>query len=397
MPACGCHAAPRMRVCVVGAGASGLAATKALTARGIDVVAFEQNAHLGGLWRFDPTPGSHSSAYRSLRARTRKSSMEFSDFPMPTDYPEYPSASQVAAYLEAYAERFSLLPSIRFNTRVINIAQCGAFWSVTTEAADRTTSTEYFSAVAVSNGAYWCPLLPDIDGLAHFGGRVMHSHDYKDPEQFADKKVLVVGMGVSGIEISSELANANVKVISATSRKPTIAESTSPRTSSLLSASLDVRPAVTRFTTTGVVFADGSEESVDAVVLCSGYRASFPFLSPELEQRVTRGTHTVQLYKHMWVPGVRNLAFLGFMTTNGSIIPLVEAQAAWLAAVVAGNTTLPAARDMEADVAEWQELIAQLGVAYKPNEVTTNAYLAQVYQQLGLLSDARYRDYAKYL
>lgn len=397
MPACVCHAS-RPRVCVVGAGLSGLAATKALLARGIDVVTYEQNAQLGGLWRFDPSSGSHSSAYRSLRARTRKSSMEFSDFPMPTEFPEYPSASQVIAYLEAYAERFSLNAAIQFDTRVVNVSQCGAMWCVTTETADHVVHTECFTAVAVSNGAYWCPYVPDVEGLGQFGGRILHSHDYKEPEAFADKKVLVVGMGVSGLEISTELAAANVKVIASTSRKASIAESTSPRTSALISSSsLDVRAAVVRFTPTGAVFADGSEEAFDAVIFCSGYRASFPFLGAELEQRVTRGGNSVQLYKHMWVPGVRNLAFLGFMTTNGSILPLVEAQAAWLASVVAGKTALPPVREMEAEIAEWQELIAQLGVTYKPNEVSTHAYLAQVYQQLGLLTDPRYREYAKYL
>lgn len=397
MPGCDkCRLAQR-RVAVIGAGASGLAATKALTEHGLDVTTFEQNAHVGGLWQFDPASGGHSAAYRSLRARTRKESMEFSDLKMPTDFPDYPSASQVASYLESYAERFSLLERIRFSTRVVEVSPAFDRWLVTSQARDGHVHTEYFNAVVVSNGAYWRPLLPDLTSLGQFTGRILHSHDYKEPTSFVGRRVLIVGMGVSGIEISAELLAAGAHVLCSSSRATAFLDSTTPRAQSLQSASVDLRSPVSHFTATGAVFADGSSAEVDDVIFCTGYRASFPFLSRDIEQRVTQGTPHVQLWKHMWVPDMPRIAFLGFITTNGSILPLVEAQAKWAASVFAGECTLPSAAGMRADMSVWRDMLEQLNITYKPNEVNTHAYLAEIYQQLGCLSDPRYKEYAKYL
>lgn len=388
-----CERTSRPRVCVIGAGASGLAVTKALRCLNIDVVVFEQGAGIGGLWRFDPLPGSHSGAYQSLRASTRKSTMEFSDFPISQDFPEYPTSHQVLTYLEEYARHFSLYPSIRFSTRVLQIIpHLDGSWSVIIQSVDGTVTTECFTAVAVCNGAFWSPQLPDISGMGQFTGRMLHSHDYKTAESFVGKRVLVVGMGMSGTEISVELAAAGATVIASTNRQTTIADQRlAPQTS------LAVRAAVTQLTSSGALFADGSAADFDAIIFCTGYRVSFPFLSKDLELKVTRGTPYVHLWKHMWAPRLDNIAFIGFVTTHGSIFPLVEAQAQWFASVAAGETTLPPGGEMESEVEEWQELLKELSISYKHTEVTAYAYRAEIYRQLGLLSDLRYKEFAKYL
>src|SRR5437016_1252139 len=105
------------RACVIGAGSSGIAAAKALHERGVPFDCFEKSDRIGGNWVFGNRNGM-SSAYRSLHINTSKERMEFSDFPMPEDYPDFPHHTLIAAYFDAYAQRFGLHERISFGTAV---------------------------------------------------------------------------------------------------------------------------------------------------------------------------------------------------------------------------------------------------------------------------------------
>src|SRR5262245_37107139 len=94
-------------VCVIGAGASGIAACRALEVRDIPYDCFESRDQLGGLWRY-PGEEGRSAAYRSLFANTSKTVMSFPSFPMGDQYPEYPHISQVARYFDDYVDHFGL-------------------------------------------------------------------------------------------------------------------------------------------------------------------------------------------------------------------------------------------------------------------------------------------------
>ena len=102
---------------VIGAGSSGIAAAKALRERGVPHTVFEASDRVGGVWVFGNRNGL-SAAYRGLHINTSRDRMEFSDFPMPKTYPDYPHHTQIAAYFDAYADHFGLRESIRFRTRV---------------------------------------------------------------------------------------------------------------------------------------------------------------------------------------------------------------------------------------------------------------------------------------
>src|SRR5215469_12441682 len=91
------------RVCVIGAGPSGLTAIKNLLAVGVDAVAcFDEGAAIGGNWVFDES-AERTSVYESTHIISSKSWTEFEDFPMPDDYPDFPSHRQMRAYFESYA------------------------------------------------------------------------------------------------------------------------------------------------------------------------------------------------------------------------------------------------------------------------------------------------------
>ncbi len=106
------------KVCIVGAGSSGLTACQVLAARGIPFDCFEKGSEIGGNWRYENDNGT-SSAYRSLHINSARKLMSYRAFPMPEDYPDYPSHWQVAKYFDDYAERFGLRERIAFNTEVV--------------------------------------------------------------------------------------------------------------------------------------------------------------------------------------------------------------------------------------------------------------------------------------
>src|SRR3954466_9894901 len=103
------------RVAVVGAGASGLAALRALTATGFDAIAYERGGAIGGVWTLEGRP---TAAYRSLHLITSRARTEFAELTMPDGTPDYPARDEVGRYLDAYATRFGLHERVRLGNGV---------------------------------------------------------------------------------------------------------------------------------------------------------------------------------------------------------------------------------------------------------------------------------------
>ncbi|MFD0852977.1 flavin-containing monooxygenase, partial [Actinomadura adrarensis] len=164
---------------------------------GIETVAYEKGDRPGGLWVRD-NAGGLSPAYASLHFNTSKGRSQFADFPMPADWPDYPSADAIAGYLADYANEFGLTPHIRFGATVSSVEKSDRRWTVTTEAGD----TGHYDAVIVANGHNWDPRLPDPAYPGTFEGVQMHAHEYRTPDVFEGRKVLVVGMGNSAMDIA---------------------------------------------------------------------------------------------------------------------------------------------------------------------------------------------------
>src|SRR3954466_8226989 len=126
---------PADKVCVIGAGSSGIAACQVLDARGTPFDCFEKGSEVGGNWRFENDNGM-SSAYRSLHINTSRGLMAYRTFPMPEHYPHYPDHFQIAAYFDEYVDHFGLRPKIRFRTEVIAVKPVEGEWEVTVRDAD---------------------------------------------------------------------------------------------------------------------------------------------------------------------------------------------------------------------------------------------------------------------
>lgn len=186
------------RVCIIGAGSSGLTVAKNLKQAGIPFDCLEAQPELGGNWVYGSPV---SSVCRSTHLISSKALTEYTDFPMPASYPEFPSHQLVLDYFCSYADHFQLRDDIQFSTAVTRAQRnTNGGWKITTSDGQ----SRHYSAVVIANGHNWDPRLPDLPG--HFDGLQLHSSEYKTPDLLAGKRVLVVGAGNSGCDIAVESA-----------------------------------------------------------------------------------------------------------------------------------------------------------------------------------------------
>jgi Flavin-binding monooxygenase-like len=390
------------RVCVIGAGMSGLTACKALSDFGVPHTCFEKSDGVGGNWYFQ-NPNGVSSAYRSLHIDISKPSISFRDFPMPDRYPDYPHHTHIIEWLRDYADAFALHENIRFNTAVARARRGPAGgWRVTLEDG----SQEDYDALLVCNGHHWSPRYPEFPGT--FAGPQIHSHDYVDPSNPLDlygKRVLVVGIGNSAVDIVSELARktvADVAFISTRSGAYVVPKylfgrpadqivKTNPRIPLALQRRmarilprvfsgrmedfglptpnhnfLDAHPTVSsellgrlgagdarakgdvaELLGDSVRFADGSVERVDAIIYATGYNVSFPFFDADF---ISAPDNVLPLYKRMLKPGIDDLAFIGLGQPIPTIFPFSELQSKLAARWLSGDWAPPPVEEMEREI-----------------------------------------------
>ena len=197
----------RDAVCIVGAGPGGLSAARALKAQGLDYDQYERHTGVGGIWDMT-NPGS--PIYQSAHFISSRDLSGFIGFPMPKDYPDYPSNQQILAYVNSFADAFGLRERVHFGSGVADVSkQEDGRWRVTLDNGSR----RLYGAVVCATGVTWDPNMPAFKGS--FDGEVRHSVTYKRPDEFSGKKVLVVGLGNSGADIACDAAmNADQAFIS---------------------------------------------------------------------------------------------------------------------------------------------------------------------------------------
>jgi dimethylaniline monooxygenase (N-oxide forming) len=433
-----------VRVAVIGAGASGLATARCLIDEGLDPVVFDRSGHIGGLWNYDAeAEDGGGPAYRSLHTNTSRQVMAFSDFPMPAHLPDFPSRADVLAYLNAYSAHFGLGDRLRLGVEVRSLTDDEGRW-VLTFARGGVVEQEMFDAVVVCTGLYHQPAIPSIDGIERFAGQVSHSRSYNRPEPYAGQDVVVVGVGSSGAEIAAELSDVARTVTLSTSRgawfvphyiggRPYDHQLTraaellpqalrlrifrallwreyrrlgaggssigdlplppfdlersrfTPNTAivpRLASGAIAVRPEIRQIDERRVIFADGTDTSPDAIIFCTGYRLTFPFLEEPLRSSLDDGA---SLFEYVFPRGTANLAFIGLCVVVGPYPPVVELQARWVARVFAGSADLPREEEMSRAIDARRARATRLGVP------PTRVQLLDSMDRLAALIDARPR------
>lgn len=358
---------------ILGAGPCGLATAKALKEAGIAYVQVEADHDVGGNWLHGVYPTAHIISSKKIT--------EYPDWPMPDDYPDFPSAAQMCDYYQAYARAHGLYDHLRFNTTVVSVTPVADNrWRV--GFADGTT--EDYAGVVLCNGHHWDANWPEIPGT--FNGEFIHSKYYKDPDQLRGKTTVVIGAGNSACDLASESARlgsdtylamrSGIYFIPKTlGGKPSadspmakwplwiqrplvkftlkMVQGDYVRDYGLKAPDHDLfekhptvndevlyyikhgrikpMPNVKSFDGDEVVFDDGQRVRADLVVAATGFHLSYPFLPAEL-QRVEG--HAARVLGQAVLPDYRGLYFMGWQQFRGGVgqvfTPLGELTAAYI-------------------------------------------------------------------
>lgn len=321
------------RYCIIGAGPAGLASIKSLKDAGFDFDCFEKSDRIGGHWNTD---------YDFLHLITSRNVTAYQDFPMPDDYPLFPSRDQFLAYFHMYAREFDLERHVTFNTEVVSVEPLptdgpvgSAGWRVSTSDGH---AREY-DGVLVANGHLWDQRIPHVPGA--FTGKQVHSGSYRNVADIDGRRVLVVGSGNSGCDLAVDAAQhlfeTHIVVRRGHFFQPktffgvpraelpwmqqftfeeqdliarmmmrlsvgthenyglpapdhdTLADGP-PVVNNLLMywiqhGRIKVRPGIERFDGNTVYFCDGSSDDFDTILWATGFHASLPFVDESLLTR----------------------------------------------------------------------------------------------------------------
>ena len=424
------------KVCIIGAGSSGITAAQVLDARGIPFDCFEKGSQVGGNWRYENDNGM-SSAYRTLHINTSRRVMAYKALPMPDHYPDYPDHFQMAAYFDEFVDHFGLREKISFRTEVVKVEPADGAWAVTVKGPEGSERTERYRGVLVANGHHWDPRWPEpaFPGSEEFAGEQLHAHHYREPDVLQGKRVVVLGLGNSATDIAVESSRIADKTFLAVRRgayvlpkymngkpidevsnpiisrlplsvqrffalrgleiaagdmttyglpkpdhklfeaHPTVSSELLPR---LGHGDITVKPNIERFDGGRTIrFVDGSEEEIDLVVYCTGYKITFPFFDPRV---FSAPDNRMPLYRRVVSVERPGLYFVGFIQPLGPIMPLAEAQCEWVADLLSDRVQLPPAGEMKREIAEEERKMRKRFVASKRHtvEVDFHPYLREI-------------------
>ncbi|XP_033617977.1 dimethylaniline monooxygenase [N-oxide-forming] 4 isoform X2 [Fukomys damarensis] len=361
--------------------------------------------------------------YRSLVTNVCKEMSCYSDFPFQEDYPNFMSHGKFWDYLQAFAKHFDLLKYISFKTTVCSVTKCPDFsengqWDVVTETEGK-QNRAVFDAVMVCTGHFLNPHLPleSFPGVHNFQGQILHSQEYRTPEAFQGKRVLVIGLGNTGGDIAVELSRTAAQVFLSTrtgtwvysrssvggyprnmmstrrcnnliaqvvpscflnwiqerqmnkrfnhenyglsitkgKKKKAIVNDELP--TCILCGTITVKTSVKEFTETSAVFEDGTvETNMDTVIFATGYTFSFPFLEEPLKSLCSK---KMFLYKRVFPQNLEKTTFavIGLISLTGSILAATELQARWATRVFKGLCKIPPTQKLMAEVIRKQQLI----------------------------------------
>ena len=382
------------RICVIGAGPSGLTTLKNLRQSGLmNLVCYEASDTIGGNWAYREEEG-HSSVYASTFLISSKKLSQFEDYPMPDCYPDFCSHTQVLSYFESYARHFNVLPFIRFRTKVCHARrEADGGWRIRI-AGPEGDSDERYDVLLVCSGHHFEPVVPSYPG--EFSGTMLHSHAFKTAAPFRGQRVLVVGAGNSACDVAVDVSRVaactalsmrhgqhiipkivfgmpadvvyrrlrhipkpirrfilekGLRLVIGRWERYGLQPPARPLMETHPTLSTDVllqirhgrvipRRGIERFDGKTVVFVDNRKEEFDTVIWATGYSTVFPFFDRSFVD--WREARRLPLYLKMMMADVPNLYFIGLFQPIGCIWTLADYQARIAAAQIAGRLARPA-------------------------------------------------------
>jgi dimethylaniline monooxygenase (N-oxide forming) len=399
----------RKSIGIVGAGASGLTCAKHMMEEGWNVTLYEIGSHVGGMWVYN-NDNNRSSAYRTLHINTARDLTSFSDFPFDPDVQPFPSHWDMAKYLQDYAEHFGITKRVHFNTKIVDLRPAPSYrpdkprWQLKSEAGE----VFEHDTVVVASGHLTKPLEVAMF-RDDFKGEYLHSHHYKDPAPFVKKRVCIVGVGNSALDIASDLAlmaertvlvarssaliipklafgrpfwdtiqpfykpwipaairnrvlKALVYVIQGDMKRLGFPES-SKRVHATSNANIVnhihyrrviVKQGIERIEGQTLYFVDGLHETFDTLIAATGYEIDLDFVPPEILAIKDNG---LDLYMRLVPPDWRGLYFLAFFNSDTALNWICEAQTRWIREHEAGRAAFPSRTEMLAEIAARKEWV----------------------------------------
>ncbi len=415
------------RACIIGAGSSGIAAAKALLDRGIPFDCYEKSDQVGGNWVFGNRNGM-SAAYRDLFINVSRERMAYADYPMPSSYPDFPHHTHIKEYFDKYVDHFGLREHITFETGVEHASKReDGTWEIKLDNGE----TCSYDALLVANGHHWDPRWPEpaFPGADTFVGKQLHAHSYVDNSIFAGKDVVILGMGNSAMDIAVEssyvaantylsarkgawiipkyvfgkpvdqlpnnprvpfairqrMIHQTIKTMTGPPERyglpkpdhkfgeshPTVSGRILDR---IAHGTIAPKPNIASLEGDRARFTDGSEVHADVVVYCTGYKITFPFFDDDF---LAAPDNHIELFRRVFHPDISGLYFIGLLQPLGAIMPLAEAQSAWIGDHLRGEYALPSPAEVRGDIASDQAAMRKRYVASKRHtiQVDFNDYL----------------------
>ena len=396
---------------IIGAGASGICLAKHLLEVGLDVTVFEVGTNIGGMWVYENDSGL-SSAYKTLHINTAKHLTNYSDFKFKDSVQRFPSHWDMHEYLHDYAEHFGVKDRIRFRSEVTEIKPLFTpgkeepRWQIETVDGQ----THEFDSVCVASGHLTKPLHVS-EFQEGFKGEYMHSHYYRTPESFKGKRVCIVGVGNSAVDIASDMcvitercvmvARSGVMIapklifglpvtdISMKLFKPWIPDKlrrkiiafmtylvhgdmtdfgfkplirrAHPTTSATIIQDVaynrvNIKQGIEKIDGKTIHFVDGTAEEFDVLLACTGYLIDLPFLSEDLVPIVD---NNIELYKRIVPVKWPGLYIIGMIMSTTALNWNYEEQSKWIREFILGNAVMPTRPEMLRDIEKKKEFIAR--------------------------------------
>ncbi|VEN41237.1 unnamed protein product [Callosobruchus maculatus] len=338
-----------MRVAVIGAGASGLCASKRVKDLGFECDVYDMKDAIGGVWVYSEEVGTdeygytiHTPMYKKLSTNLPKEVMYFSDFPFPERYESFITRKDVLDYLNIYADRFNLRPLVKLNCLVRNVRPLkDDRWEVTyLHKPTNETIRKVYDVVMVCNGHYNVPIYPEVIGEELFQGKKEHSRDYRHNGPYKDKRVLIIGAGPSGVDLTNQISEVAECVLFST-HSAVVAKQT-------YRENVIKKPDVSRIVDHETVeFTDGTTSRCDVIIYCTGYQYSFPFLDDSCGIKVEDGV-IQPLYKHIINIERPTMCFIGLPFIVAAFLTF-DVQTKYYCKYLDGSLKLPSKEEMYQD------------------------------------------------
>ena len=350
------------RVAIIGAGPSGLSTLisfKQAETKGKkipEIVCYEKQEDWGGLWNYSWRTGTdqygdsiHNSMYRYMWGNAPKECMEFGDYSFDEHFgqpiPSYAPRPILHDYITTRAFKYDVRKYIKFNTKVDSVTFENDKFKVTVwNKPDNHVSTEEFDYVAVATGHFSVPFIPEYPGMVTFPGRILHSHDFRNAEEFSGQDLLIIGSSYSAEDIALQCYKYGAKSVSIGYRNNPLGFKWPPTVKEFFQ--LDRLEGNTAY------FKDGYSQNVDAVILCSGYLHYFPFMEEKLRLKTTNKLYCPDLYKGIVWQNNPKLFYLGMQNQLYSL-PMFDCQATFLRDLILGETSLPSHSEIHEDISKW--------------------------------------------